>query len=352
MSDEPSLNERLTTAYVNAGNHFEKAEKLTTQAESIGVEYQQDLPTHSADWSSEAVNNYLSQLESAVNDPRISQARSTLKNLGLGETQIKTIPDDKLEDASKIQNICDTYDELVDEFGAEFVDFLVDEGVLLEWIQNHELDLVQDRIDVVGDTKVSELHSLSNISNEITQLYLRGYLDNSRNITSAQDLDRKIKTLSELGINTAYNGDFDRYERLINDTENYYTQLESDFGYPESELRDWVDGEDLEDARDTLQTKHDEAGTKRTELREEIQEYCELLKKEAPDEDAIPALVEHLDELQEELAEELGDTGERLLRYLRGEDVKLPDDSDSDDLIQGIKRIQPFIRNQLSETDD
>lgn len=346
MSDD--LSDRLTAAEVNAKNHAENASDLRERAETIGTQHQRSLPTHSGNWSKQAVENYLSDLQRAVTEPQVSQSKMLLQEAGFTEKQTDNLSDEILQNYNEIQTLKQNYEALEDTFGASRVEFLVDDELLLEWLRQQGAAATAQKIDIADDAPYSTLDNLDALPEELITQYFKGVLRDNEHVTDAQDLESKVLTLTEAGVEFEYSGDRERFESQVNEAEGYYTELKDDFGFDSDTVNGWIQGNELQDALDTLEDKHDDAARRRQRLRSEIREYCQLLGEDEPSTKSVPELKSKRDDLKAQLEEQLGTTGTTLLQYIRGETDELPSSTDADELRKGMRKIRPFLQEHLS----
>lgn len=348
--DPGTLEEDLIAATSRVSEQHSKVRELRDDAANLSDEYRTRLPRFTGQWSKESVENHLSELDRIIREPQVTQSEERFKEIGVPDAKINTIKRDTLRRYSEIDSVVKEYEYIQNAFG-EYIEFLVEDEYLVDWIQEHGPIEAKHKIEIENEVKYQNLASLENIPEQLKKTFFQQiYLGrDGRSIDQAQNLNGWIETLQEYDVKIQYNGDTTQFIQDVEEAIDQSQKLQKEFGYPDGQIRNWVKGLNVTEAKRELDKKIEEANQKQDRLQQQLEEYCELLGKDVPDLETIPELEEKVTQLSDELSNKIGDTGEQILEFLRGRRDKLPEAEEQENVMAALEKIRPLIQRKLDQ---
>lgn len=345
-SEGRSLEQQLIAADSRSSDLLSKARDLRGEAEDLPIEHKRRLPEFTGQWTQENVENYLTELERVVRDPQVTQSEDRLNALGIPEEKINTIKREILQQYAEIDTLASEYEALHDTF-EEYIEFLISDGLFVDWLRENGPVETKHRIKIDNESKYQNLTDLGHLPRGLKKTFFREVFLDERSVDPVQNLDGWIDTLESYDVDVEYEGDPARFIQNCETAVNRAQTLRNEYGYSERKLRKWVAEMGVVEAKDEFKTKIDNAGQKRDRLQKKLEEYCELLGKEVPNLDAIPKLEEEVSDLDDELREEIGVTGEQFLDFIRGRRDELPETEEKEQLLEALEKVRPLLRRRL-----
>lgn len=346
--EHEDLEGRLIAASSRSSSIRTKAEEMANEAEELPEEHKKRLSDFSGRWTEDNVQSHLNELERIVREPRVTQSEDLLESIGISRDTIETIKRDVLQNYTGIEELVNEYEQLEDEFG-EYVDFLVEDDLIVEWLREDGPVETKHRIEIDSEGKFHNIVELENIQNPLKLEFFKQIFLEKRSIEEVQDLDDWVNTLGDFGVDVEPRSDVSQYMSDCESAAQRAKNLQNEFGYSGEKIQDWIGGKTVEEAKEELQSKIDEANRERDRLQRELEEYCRLLGKDAPDIDSIPQLEDEVKDIYNELTVQIGDVGEQLLDFLRGKRDELPEADETDELLDAIQKVRPLLQRRFEQ---
>lgn len=346
--ESEDLEERLIAASSRSSSIRTKAEELVNEAEELPEEHKMRLPEFSGRWTEDNVQSHLNELERVVREPRVTQSEDLLESIGISSETIGTIKRDVLQNYTGIEELVNHYEQLEDEFG-EYVEFLVEDDLIVDWLREEGPVDTKHRIEIDNVGKFHNIVELENLHKPLKLEFFKRIFLEKQSIEEVQNLNDWVNTLETIGVDVEPKNDVSQYVSDCESAAQRAQTLRNEFGFSEKSLEDWVEGMAVEEAKEELQSKINDANRERDRLRRELEEYCRLLGKNTPDIDSIPQLEEEVDSVYEELTEQIGTLGEQLLDFLRGRRDELPEAEETDELMDAIQKVRPLLQRRLEQ---
>jgi len=349
MTVNANFQDRLEQANREADDLLSRAEECRDEATLLAYEFKKKLPVHQGNWEEEAAEDYLSSLERAVSDPQINQSKQRLQEIGFDDGDINSLTDARLTNYEDIDELATEYESLQKDF-EEYVSFLIKDDILIGWLQTDPPGAVIPRLRPDNRARYEKLLQWEHLPEDVKQKYFKKSMTGGKTLDDARQLNDDLAVLDNFGIEPDIDTDrLDQAEELADRISSRLSTLQNEYGYSRDDIKKEIpDDDNLVNISDELGSFLDHAGSRRDELRNEIEEYAELLGEDPPSSQSIPELERHAEELYNRLIEEIGATGEQLLRFFQGED-DLPEDVDKSDLLEALENMRPLFQRRLED---
>ncbi len=341
-----ALEDRLIAGYSRTSDFLLKGKDLLKEAEDLPIEHKNRLPEFTGQWSKDNVESHVNELERIIREPKVAQSEDRLKEIGVSEEKIDTIKRDILQNYSEIDKLAGEYEELHDEFST-YVEFLVEDDILVDKLREKGPTQTRHHIEIDNKAKYQNLTDLDNLPRDLKKTFFREVFLNERSIDEVQDLDGWIDTLEGYGIEVEFADDISQFIENCETTVSRARTLRNEYGYSEAKVKEWIDGLNVAEAKNELSKRIDQAGQERERLQRELEEYCELMGRDVPDISEVPELKEEVSNLYDDLLEKIGANGEKLLEFLLGKSNELPEDQETEELLDTLEQVRPLLQRRL-----
>ena len=341
-----SLEDRLIAGYSRTSDFLSNTTDLLEEAEDLPIEHKKRLPEFTGQWTEDNVDSHVNELERIIREPKVAQSEDRLNEIGVTESKIDTIKRDILQNYSEIDKLASEYEELEDEFAA-YVEFLIEDDILVDQLREEGPTQTRHHIEIDNKAKYQNLTDLDNLPRDLKKIFFREVFLDERSIDKIQDLDGWVDTLEGYGVQVEFDDDISQVIENCETVVSRARTLRNEYGYSESKVREWVDSLSVAEAKGELSTKIDQAGQERERLQRELEEYCELMGRDVPDISEVPKLEEEVSNLYEDLLDKIGANGEKLLEFLLGKSDELPDDQETEELLDTLEQIRPLLQRRL-----
>lgn len=343
---EADLEERIRKVSWTVESLLREARELSNKARRLHPEERRDLPEFSGLWKEDELKSYLKRLKEAIDEPRIARSRKLLEEIGI---PIKEIFKEVLEKTEEIEEITMLSNELKGELG-EAVNILIEGGILVRWLKDGVSEAKENLQSAVKATAgFKRLLNLENLGDELKREFLKTAFEDFTSISKAEELNSQIGYMKEYEVVVEYRGgDLKEFSRKCETTYLSLKEFEDKFKLPINDVKGWVGGKELEEACVSLDDKKGEISKEYNELKRDWKELVDILHEEATEPEGIPNLRKEIKEFEERCRENLGEPGQRLLKFFRGK-ADFPDELSKEELKDALKRLRPFIMRGFRE---
>lgn len=345
MEEDPQ--KRIERACWVVGALVEEAEELLDKARGFSPQERSELPKAPTLWKEKEITRYLERLKEALRKPMVFRSRKLLEEAGLSSEGIST---DTLEETSEIRKVATLLRDMEDI--SEVSKLIKEEQALIRWLKEGT-GVAVEKLAAIKEAKTGfkRVVDMRNLDETLRKEILKIALENPGAIHMAEELDSQIEHVRGYDIRIEYQDEgLEQFSTKCKAAGNSLSQLESTYGLPTSEVKEWTAGKSLEEAKSLLERKVTEASEEHSKL---VREWNELAKTLGtlgevvpPSPDGIPDLKQDIEELENKCRQNLGEPGQELLNFIRGK-IDFPDKLSQNQLKEALERLRPFLAKTL-----
>ena len=322
--------------------------EIKKNAEGLSSEEKRRIPRFSANWSEEGITKYLKEVEKAVEDPIKYKNKVRLEGIGL---KTERMADDILGDTLGIDEVLRLFQELknLDE---SITEILTTEDLLASWLREGT-DNTKEKLEGIITAKPAFKRVLeSKIDEKLKSELVRRSIIDVTFLSKAEDVIAKFTDLRDYELLLEYDGDFEKLYQNLDEAWTNIRQIQQIYGVSEAEIKNLINGKALLDAVKLLMNMDSEYAKKKKELAEEWNMYASTLKSfgekvlELPEN--LQELGKAIEHLRNRCLEYLGESGLKLLKFLKGED-EFPANIGIEEIKKALESLRPFFLKALRE---
>lgn len=316
--------------------------EIKEKSGSLSPEERVRIPGFSEDWSEEGVTKYVKEVEKAVEDPIKYKNKVRLEGIGV---KTERVSDDILEDTLGIDEILRLLQEL-EKVNESINEILTTEALLASWLKEGT-DNTREKLEAILTAKAAFKRVLeSGVHKKLKyELVTRSVMDVTF-LSKAEDTIAKFANLRDYQVILEYDGDFEKLYQNLAEVWTKIQQIQQTYGISEGEIKNLIDGKALLDAVELLANMDKEYAEKKRRLLEEWNMYASTLESlgeevleplESPQE-----LGNAIEGLRNRCLEYLGESGLKLLKFLKGED-EFPANIGMEEIKKALESLRPFF---------
>lgn len=323
-------------------------ENLLHKVRRLSLRKRRELPKFSGLWKERGLKIYFERLKEAIEKPRIAGSRKLLKGIGVSS---EGLPKEILEDVEQIEEISKLFDQLRNEIGKS-VNVIIEKEILTDWLKESTTE-ANEKLQSILDAKAGfkRLVKLEGLNEELLKELLENAFEDFEFLGKADELNSQIVYISGYGMNVEY--DIGHLGDFLENCEIVYTTLkrfEDIYKISTDDVSAWVKGKNMAEICKYLEGDEDPFSAEYAKLKRRWREFASILGQEGPEPEGFPDLKKKTKQLEVEFKESLGESGLKLLAFFRGE-ANFPGDLSKEDLVNILKKFQPFIMIGLKEED-
>lgn len=318
--------------------------EIKKKSESLSPEERMRIPGFSDDWSEEGVTKYVKEVGKAVEDPIKYKNKVRLEGIGV---KTERISDDILGDTLGIDEILRFFQEL-----KNINEILITEALLANWLKEGT-DNTKEKLEGIVRAKPAFKRILeSGVDKKLKSELLKRSIIDIGFLSKAEDVIAKFTNIRDYEVVLEYDGDFEKLYQNLGEAWAKLQQIQQTYGISEAEIKNLINGKALLDAAELLANMDKEYAEKKRKLLEEWNMYASTLKSfgeevleppESPQE-----LGNAIEGLRNRCLEYLGESGLKLLKFLKGED-EFPANVGIEEIRKALESLRPFFLKALKE---
>jgi len=318
--------------------------EIKKKSESLSPEERMRIPGFSDDWSEEGVTKYVKEVGKAVEDPIKYKNKVRLEGIGV---KTERISDDILGDTLGIDEILRFFQEL-----KNINEILITEALLANWLKEGT-DNTKEKLEGIVRAKPAFKRILeSGVDKKLKSELLKKSIIDIGFLSKAEDMIAKFTNIRDYEVVLEYDGDFEKLYQNLGEAWAKLQQIQQTYGISEAEIKNLINGKALLDAAELLANMDKEYAEKKRKLLEEWNMYASTLKSfgeevleppESPQE-----LGNAIEGLRNRCLEYLGESGLKLLKFLKGED-EFPANVGIEEIRKALESLRPFFLKALKE---
>jgi hypothetical protein len=316
--------------------------KIKEKSGSLSLEEKTGIPTFSHDWSAEGVTKYVKEVEKAVKDPIKYKNKVRLGGIGV---KTERVSDDILEDTLGIDEILRLFQAL-ENVNESINEILITEAPLASWLEEGT-DNTREKLEEILTAKPAFKRVLeSGVDKKLKCELVRRSIIDVTFLSKAEDAIAKFANLRDYEVVLEYDGDFEKLYQNLGEVWAKIQQIQQTYGISEAEIKNLINGKALLDADELLGRMDKEYAEKKRKLLEEWNMYAATLKSfgeevleplESPQE-----LGNAIEGLRNRCLGYLGESGLKLLKFLKGED-EFPANVGMEEIKKALESLRPFF---------
>lgn len=321
---------------------------IKKKSESLSPEERMRIPAFTEDWSEEGVAKYAKEVEKAVEDPIKYKNKVRLEGIGV---KIYGISDDILGDTLGIDEILRLFQELKN-INESINEILVKESLLASWVKEGTNNTKGKLEEIVRAKPAFKRILESGVDKKLKSELVRRSIIDVNFLTMAENAIAKFTNLRDYEVVLEYDGDFEKLYQSLSEAWGKIQQIQQAYGVSEVEIKDLINGKALLDAAELLENMDKEYAERKRKLLEERNIYASTLKSFGEE---VSEPLENLQELEEAIEnlrnrclEYLGESGLKLLKFLKGEE-EFPANLGMEEIKKALESLRPFFLKALRE---
>lgn len=322
--------------------------EIKKKAEGLSSEERKRIPRFSGNWSEEGMAKYLKEVEKAVEDPIKYKNKVRIEGIGL---KTERMADDILGDTLGIDEVLRLFQELknLDE---NITEILTTEDLLASWLREGT-DNTKEKLERIITAKPAFKRIIeSGTDKKLKSELVRRSLMDVTFLNQAEDVSTKFANLREYGVKLEYDGDFAKLYQNLGEVWTKLEQIQQTYAISEAEIKSAINGRTLLDAAEIVANIEEECTERKRKLVEEWDMYASTLRSIGQEVSEPPASLQELgkamEELQNRCLEYLGESGLKLLKFLKGED-EFPANVGMEEIKKALESLRPFFFKALRE---
>lgn len=322
--------------------------EIKKKAEGLSSEERKRIPRFSANWSEEGMTKYLKEVEKAVEDPIKYKNKVRLEGISL---KTERIADDILGDTLGIDEVLRLFQQLKN-FDENITEILITQDLLASWLREG-IDNTKEKLEEIITAKPAfKRITESGTDKKLKSELVRKSMMDVAFLNQAEDVITKFTNLREYGIKLEYDGDFEKLYQNLGEVWAKLEQIQQTYAISEGEIKSAINGKTLLDAAEIVANIGEECNERKRKLVEEWDMYASTLRSIGQDVSEPPAGLQELgnaiEELQSRCLEYLGESGLKLLKFLKGED-EFPESVGMEEIKKALESLRPFFLKALRE---
>jgi len=322
-------------------------DEITEKIETLSPEERKGIPVFPNDWSETGVKKYVKEVEKAVNDPIKYKNKKRLDEIGV---KTEAISDDILGDTRGISDIFKLFDE-IRSTDHSISEKLIGEAILTKWLKE-DITTAKEKLQGIVDARpafrrIAESEVGANLKSDILT---RAILDISL-LAKGEDVISKSTYLRDYEVVLEYEGDLEKYSVNLDETWDEMQQIQDEYGISRERIRELINNRNLLEASALLKEAHVQYATEKRKLLEERQLYSGALGSlgeevlEPPQ--YLHELVKDIENLRSRCMEHLGESGLKLLKFLK-EEGEFPEEVGMEEIKRALEALRPFFLRTLT----
>lgn len=322
--------------------------KIKKKSESLSPEEKGRIPTFSGDWSEEGATRYLKEMEKAVEDPIKYKNKARLEGIGM---KTDMVSDDILGDTLGIDEILRFFQELKN-INENINEILITEALLASWLKEGT-DSTKEKLEGIVTAKPAFKRVLeSGVDKKLKSELVRKSIIDVTFLSKAEDAIAKFTNLRDYEVVLDYDGDFERLYQNLGEASTKIQQIQQTYGISEAEIKNLIKGKALLDAAELLANMDKQYTERKRKLLEEWNMYASTLKSFGEEVvvplESLQELEKAIEDLRNRCLEYLGESGLKLLKFLKGED-EFPTNVGIEEIRKALESLRPFFLKALRE---
>jgi len=322
--------------------------KIKKKSESLSPEEKGRIPTFSGDWSEEGATRYLKEMEKAVEDPIKYKNKARLEGIGM---KTDMVSDDILGDTLGIDEILRLSHELKN-INESISEILITEAILASWLKEGT-DSTKEKLEGIVRAKPAFKRVLeSGVDKKFKSELVRRSIIDVTFLSKAEDAIAKFTNLRDYEVVLEYDSDFAKLCQSLGEASTKIQQIQQIYGISEAEIKNLINGKALLDAVELLANMDKEYAERKKKLLEEWNMYASTLKSFGEEVleplESLQELEKAIENLRNRCLEYLGESGLKLLKFLKGEG-EFPANVGMEEIKKALESLRPFFFKALRE---
>lgn len=330
-------------------------EELLSQAGEI-VEKSRSLPPNKrkeisitiSDWSEERVKRHIETAREAVINPIRHKNKEKIKNIGV---DVQKIPQEVFDYSELINKIATLFED-IKNISNQLTDILIGEDLIERWLKE-SYDEVEQKLQNIVDAKPSFKEILEKeIDEKFKSELLKRSLDDVILLETAEEIISNVEYLKSLGVLLDYTTEFEKFRDNLDTLIGKINDIMEDFGISEDEIKQKIEGKAHSKAWEIIKQLENECISKKRKLLEDWEMYASTLRSFGDEISEPPATLPDLgisvSSMEKNCIGHLGDTGIKILKFLRGEE-EFPEDIKIKEIKKALEVLRPILSKSLKE---
>lgn len=320
----------------------------TGDAEKLSVEEKKSITIFPNDWSEAGVRKYIEEFERAIKDPIRYKNKKKLEEFGINT---EGISDTILGDTVGVESVLSLYKELR-SIGNYIIQTLNTTKTITNWLREG-IEFTKSKLEEMINAEAAFKRILeSKIDDKLRSEIIKRSFGNIYFLTEAESLISQYSFIDNYSINLEFLPEFEynNYSELVKTVGELIQLLTSEFGIQVDTISELVSNKGLAEVNNILDVAYSDYDKKKRGLIIEWSIYSSALKSLGEDVQQAPKnldeLVKDIQDLNRRLMKYLGDTGIKLLNYIKGED-SFPSEVTLDEVKKALETMRPFLSKSL-----
>jgi len=325
-----------------------RAKEIVEKSKSLSPSIRKGISVTISDWSEDKVRKHIEAIREAVIYPIRHENKKKLESIGV---DIEKIPEGIFDDTKLIDNIVAHFEDIKD-ISNQLADILIGERLIEGWLKESPDEIKQKLNDIVNAKSSFKDVLEKKIDQKFKYELLKRALENIEYLEDVNEILSDIEYVSSFGVLLDYSTPFKEFCENLDKARRKIEDILESYGISEDKIRQKINKKILSDACKDLEQLENECAERKRTLLDEWKLYASTLKSfgeeitEPPN--ILPELEKFVSSMKEKCLKHLGESGFRLLKFLRGEE-EFPDDIEIKEIKKALEALRPIFLKSLRE---
>ena len=333
-----------------------RVDEIVEKSKSLSPNQRKKVSTRISDWSEDKVKEHIDSVKDAVINPIRHKNKEKFKGIGV---DIEKIPEKVLDSTGLVNSIISLFKD-IRNINSKLTNILIEEQFIENGLGNIPDKIEQKLRDIIdAESGIKEIIE-KEINKQFKYKLLTEVLEDVSFLEEAEEIILNIDYLTRFGILIEYSLPFEDLYRNLNTLSRKISDVIDNFGILEEEIKQKIEKKVYSEAHKIVEEMEKNCAERKRRLIDELKIYLFILKSLEEDipealsdisgleEKTIPELEEYVRKIKERSLGYLGESGIKLLNFLKGE-ADFPKGIKINDIKRTLDVLRPIFLKGIEE---